>query len=1489
MFIFVWMFTLTGTAQTLRNFTSEPVKFSQEMQAFLQETDKREGQQLMEAFLPSWTGGKFTASQQEAIYKTCNSMLRKRMKAFPEFRNYIASLTSFANSEQSQESFNSWQTSIDKLLLLPARYFSNYINVCNWLFRDNTLYESSSTRWYSSERNYRFEFDSIPKIIFPVTSIICTSKNDSSVIAATQGVYYPTKQSFYGRGGKVNWMRAGLDESSARAELSAFVIDVTGSDFKADSTVFYFPKYFKQPLIGRYSDKLLANVTTENATYPRFESYTTEFRIKDIVPGIDYYGGYSMVGARMVGSGTKEQKAIISIQRSGKPFFMAYSNGFSIRKDRITSDNTAVCFYLANDSIYHPSLTLKYMVDDKELTLIRAEEGKSKAPYWDSYHQVDMYFDGLYWKINEPVVNMKMISAADESKAVFESANFFRKSRFAQLQGISQVHPLFILKQYCDNHATREIYTEDLAKEMRMAPSEVRSMFLSFSNYGFVTYDGTDDKAIVKDRLIYYLQANVGKVDYDVLQFESTIKALPNASINLLNNEITLRGLAPIVLSDSQNVVIFPKEQEIKLGKNRDFTFAGRLKAGRFEFYGKQFSFDYQNFKVNLDNVDSLRLKVESDNPSEMDNYGNRKLVFVRSVLENITGDLLIDNPINKSGRKEYPEYPVFNSKKDSYVFYDRTWIQDGVYDRDKFYFHLDPFSIDSLDNFSRAGLSFGGEFVSAGIFADFRDSLKLQTDLSLGLIRSTGSAGWQAYGGKGKFTNELQLSNRGLWGDGTLDYLTSVSVSDAFLFLPDSLNANVFKFTNRKETLANVEFPGVIGDSVYLHWEPKKDFMDINRRQIDILMYERQVAMTGDLTLSPPGMSGRGTMKFVTSELDSKLFKYKSNVFDADTSNFRLNSDDAAALAFSTDNIRSHIDFVGRFGDFKSNGGGTYVKFPLNQYISFIDQFKWYMDQQELELSSSGTVASQPTANDTTVTNITLSGSEFVSLEARQDSLRFKAPFARYSLKDYLIKAEQVALIQTADAYVIPDSGKVVVERYAKMRTLNQSRIIANTTTKYHTIYNASVDVLGRKNYTATGDYDYIDEKSVKHHFHFDNIQVDTAYQTIASGELTEESGFPLSANFLFKGGVLLQASHQFLTFSGFAKPNFQCSNVERNWIKFTGDINPMNVAIPINGPVTDAGNKLVASIAQASDSTGIYAAFLLPKGKATDLEIISASGVLYFDKPTGQFRITTQERLEKPTNPGNFLSLDDKKCLVYGEGRLDFGSQLGQMELITVGNVTNNLNNDSTQLDVLAAVDFPFENDALKSMAEQLAQNPLLDPTIDVGRTTFERGITELAGKEKAEKILAELNLYGSFKKIPEELRHTLFLSELKLAWDNSTKSYRSIGPIGLGSIEKISVNKKMKGFVEIIHKRTGDAFNVYLEPEDGTWYYFSYARGLMQTLSTNTAFNESINKLKPEKRVSKVKEKPDFEYMITTDRAVRNFLKRMQPQPEPEQDGR
>ena len=116
---------------------------------------------------------------------------------------------------------------------------------------------------------------------------------------------------------------------------------------------------------------------------------------------------------------------------------------------------------------------------------------------------------------------------------------------------------------------------------------------------------------------------------------------------------------------------------------------------------------------------------------------------------------MLIDAPKNHSGFGKASTFPQFQSFKESYTYYDKKTIFKGVYDRDKFYYKLDPFTMDSLDNFRNEGLIFEGEFSSAGIFPTFREQLSLQPDYSLGFVRKTPPGGFQVYGGKAKFENE--------------------------------------------------------------------------------------------------------------------------------------------------------------------------------------------------------------------------------------------------------------------------------------------------------------------------------------------------------------------------------------------------------------------------------------------------------------------------------------------------------------------------------------------------------------------------------------------------------------------------------------------------------------------------------------------------------------------------------------------------------------
>ncbi len=1441
-------FTQKSVAQLnpIKQYTEDPVKFLEEVKTMFEVTnmDKKEIKEYMEQFTLAWNNAKYNANLKKATYTACNLMVKKKVRILPDYKNYLTAVMNFVNSNQSEANFLAWQGCIEKILAGSIKNYSEYLEMSENLFASNTFYKSSVVEYASNNNNYKFEYDGAPKVIFSSLNLRCfNNQNDSGVVYNTKGVYYPDKGIFVGQGGKVNWKRTGLEENMVWAELKNYEIVLKTSGFTADSVIFYNKNYFQKPIIGRLTEKVVSEKGS-NISFPRFDSYSKRMQILDIAKDIDYDGGFSMKGAKFVGSGDKEKDANLFFKRNGKKFMIVGSKMIGITKEKLTSENTNVKIYIDKDSIIHPSVNMKFMINDRTLSLIRTNSGISKSPFLNSYHKLDMYFEELVWKIDEPLLDLRMLVGNTQEDGNFESSNYFRNDSYDALQGMDQINPLIQMRDYVKkNGGVRNFTGAEYAQYLKSSTRDVLPMLVHLSGLGIISYDAEDDEVHVNDKVFQYIEARSAKIDYDVIRFSSVVRGKSNATINLTNNEMSIFGVKQIFMSDSQNVSIFPAEQKIILRKNRDFIFEGVILAGRFQLFGKEFSFEYDKFLLNLSNVDSLRILVKSIEP---DAYGEFPLVKVKTVIEKINGNLEIDNPANKSGRKPFSKYPIFNSFKDSYAYYDRKTIQNGKYPKDKFYFHLDPFTIDSLDNFTNEGLLFKGEFVSAGIFPIIKEVLKLQPDYSLGFINQSPTAGYPTYGGKGTFTNTVKLSNQGLRANGTLNYITSIAKSKDFTFFPDSTNAiaQTYDVTEQK---IDPEFPQVHGEDVKLHWMPYKDYMNVsNSPDKKFSIYNKQSDFTGVLSMTPKLLKGSGTADFNNAKLDANLIKFKSSTFDADTSDFALKALEMASIAFSTNNVKAHVDFGKRMGEFKSNGKGSIVKFPINEYICFMESFKWYMDEGSIELGDKKASTASETKRD-----LDLEGPEFISVHPKQDSLRFKAPSAKYDLKKFVISAKNVKYINVADAQVYPDSGNVYVDKNAVMRTFTNAKIVANSTTKYHNLYNCTVNAYGRRSYVGSGSYDYIDELNTKQTFYFSNISVDTTFQTYAETNIPETAKFKLSPNYDYKGQVKLKASNTFLVFDGATRISHDCEAIPKTWFKFESEINPNLIYIPISADPLDAnGKSIAASLMVASDSLQFYSAFLSNKQSKNDISVIPTSGFLFFDKTSNEYRISNKEKLVERSLPGNYLSLNTELCKMYGEGKINLGGNLGQVKIESYGNATHLLINDSTKFEMLMTMDFFFDDGAIEKMAEDIMSNKDLLP-VDPARPVYEKSMREMLGKEQADKLISQLNLFGSFKKMPDELKKILVLSDVKMKWNKATHSYSSIGKIGIANINKNQINKYVNGQIEIVKKRTGDIINIYLEFGPNSWYYFNYTREQMLVVSSNEAFNTIVKELKADKR--------------------------------------
>ena len=70
------------------------------------------------------------------------------------------------------------------------------------------------------------------------------------------------------------------------------------------------------------------------------------------------------------------------------------------------------------------------------------------------------------------------------------------------------------------------------------------------------------------------------------------------------------------------------------------------------------------------------------------------------------------------------------------------------------------------------------------------------------------------------------------------------------------------------------------------------------------------------------------------------------------------------------------------------------------------------------------------------------------------------------------------------------------------------------------------------------------------------------------------------------------------------------------------------------------------------------------------------------------------------------------------------------------------------------------------------------------------------------------------------------------------------------------------------------------MYLEIDKNNWYFFTYTRGIMQAISSNTDFNSAITETKPDKRKSKAsKGQQPYQFMYSTDRKKRDFLRKFE----------
>ncbi|MDR2963866.1 MAG: hypothetical protein LBU90_09600 [Bacteroidales bacterium] len=1457
----------------IKKFSGDSQLFFKELQTFFEaNTKKDELMTFYKGFKTFWESGALSDADKEQIVDNSNAMLKKSARAYPNFLNYYTAVQVFFDKKISRDNYKNWNAAY--LYLLNSKSLAttdNFVTSTIDLLQNATLYSSNSLTWRVLQfKDLNISFQNNQAIVrFAPADIICEAlKNEMSILKA-DGYFSMFDNTWHGKGGMVTWERSGFVREDVNATLSNYTIDMTKSSYTADSVWFINSNYYDKKIQGKLEDKVIATKNPDQINYPKFVSYQTVFLLKNVYPNVDYRGGFSMNGSRFIGSGTPESLATLTFRRGDSVLVRTRSLSYVFRNEGVVSQNSAVSIYIQKDSIYHPGLEFRYDIATRQVTLLRNEsaDNLSRTPFFNSYHQIDMDVPQMTWKIDSPEMFFGGLDGSNSNNAVFESANYFRESRYMEIGMYDRTHPLVALKNVAEQQKSNTFPLSELVKYLRMPENDVRHLCLDLSFRGLIKYNRDKSTIEVLPRAFEYLNARVGKIDYDVIQFKSVhdVKGLHNAKLNLKTNELDMVGVSRIQVSDSQNVIFFPRGSQVVMSKNRNFRFDGIVAAGLFTYYGRGFDFNYEEFKVNLQNVDSLRIKVESFTPNKQGTY---PLVDIKNSLEYITGDIRIDAPNNKSSRKKIPEYPIFNSKQDSYVYYDSPSIYGGVYKREKFYFKVSPFVIDSLNSFSTKGLGFDGALYSADIFETLTERIAVQPDYSLGFVRATGAKGLAMYKGKATFIDTINLSFKGLRGNGTINYLQSQAVSrKGFVFFPDSTNGIAEKYTITAKKGVN---PDARGEDVAIHWEPYNDRFVARERGKKFQMYGDSTTLSGGLVYGDAGLRGFGVFTFNEAQITSNTFKFKDRQALADTANFNLisKSSELNELAFKTTNVNTKVDFDTKKATFVANDSLTVVQFPKNKYISYLKQFSWDLVTKEIELGNY-----EALKNPAIVPNV-----HFYSVHPRQDTLNFYSGYAKYDMKKYIIQAYKVPYIDVANSRIMPHTDSIVrVFEDANMQTVANAEMYADRSNRYHKIYKASFDIKGKLAYEGTGTFDYVDETQKRTPIALSKIAPNSDNRTVASGTIAEDANFSLSPAFKYYGAFGINSWRKNLQFDGNVLVDLLCTSrppspdydrYKPAWYAFKSEIDPAEIFIPISKSPTDIyKNPLGTSLYLAYRPTNVYAAFMTPKYFDKDIPLIDASGYLYFDKNSKRYKIGSREKILNDSLNGNLVAINRENCNVYGEGSINLGLDLGQVKYGNYGTITHNGSTARTTLETVAYVDFYFDDKTLKAIGDTVLRRfDLL--SVDMTTKKFRKGLTEALGVAEANKLLNEIQLNGTVKNLPKALDHSITFSSLDLVWDTTASAFRSAKGVQIGvlSIGGVVVNKMVTGYVEYAKLYRGDMLTIYLELDPTSWIFFHYENQEMLFVSSNAGFNTAIDMLKEAKRTMQVPKK-EAQYKFST----------------------
>ncbi len=1491
--------------------------FQDSIRVILETGQNTETSMVGGVFATAWH--KLTLDQQDLIRSQAEILRLKRYKKFPLLTDYYGTIGFAVEKENlDRDRLGAFLKIASRVIEKEnAAKTAAFFHYCRDFFEYHALHYEKSYRLYAQEDDYSFDYiidktleisdttnvkdnfnqwdnpkpqdndsvwknDTIPStptdipvwmlpavqpvlsgpvLKFASVTFNFSTRYDSAFIKNTKGTVSLLDGTFVGSMGSFGWAPAGLSSDSVHFEFDTYNFNVDKPHVKAEQGKLRYIGRAANKVNGIFEFKSVSHRDKSSAVYPRFMSFQSDIPILGIsTDKMKYTGGFALNGHRIYSSSVSGDYSRLEVTDGLNRKFTALSRLFEFQDSIITSKRAMMQLYQDNDSIFHPAVQMRYDYGKQHLSMQREKGQLRDTPYTSSFFNVDFSADLLRWDLTSDSMNITAMGGGGQAPMIIESIDYYSPEDYRLLGGIGfSFHPLALVVNYSEKNGTREFYADDLATKTRKKPEEIKMAMVFLSQKGMINYSSSTGLVVVKEKAVHFFDSKKGESDYDNLKIHSITDNSANATVNFKKRWMTIRGVDEVNVSDSLNVILKPDSSIITIMQNRDIKFDGKITAGNFEINGKNFTFKYDSFFVNLSKIDSIRFYVTEKNAKGQTTRRrvNNAMVSADSAAtaaagisagsKETSGTLFINSPGNKSGKVKYSDYPRLDATAGGVIYFDRSEILDGAYDRSVF-FVVPPFKLDSLNDADPGSINFDGSFVSSGMFPNFKEKLHTMPDKSLGFKHLIPDGGYQLFKAEGKVFGNLNMDNSGLRLDGKIEYLAATVESNDFTFYPDSVIGKGKIGAMKEMQFGPVWFPQATLSEFELNWKPRLDRFVLKNLKDPFNLYDATAQLDGTMTVSKKGVMGTGKLITRGSEAISDELNFSAKDFSARHANFQVKTTNPDKPALSADDIRLNFNLAQNFAEISPEVEGVAaIDFPYAQFRTSIPKARWDLTTQKISMTKDE--------------NVPIENSYFYTTRKDLDSLSFNAEKAEYDIKSQQLKVSGIPFIVVADAKITPENNEVLILENARINQLKNTTIVLDTLNGYHRLTNGVVDIISSKKFSGYANYQYVNASADTFAIKMTDFRLEALSEegktrrnrvgpqmhTVANGAVDEKLQLVLAPRIFYKGDMVLYASKPALQLRGFVKLDLKKIKNYNTWLKYEQSGDEKDVYLDFDKAETEEGGPAQAGLHFSADNS-LYITFVNDKKNQDDDDFFLPSGSLFFDKESGEFKIEDRQKAAGERLSGKVFAYNEEKGEVRFEGPVNFFKGFKEFNLTTTALGSGNLETNEIKLNSFIMADMNLPIQAYQFMAAELMAIVKNENVPDgLGeQTELLYKIADIVG-ERVVKDYEQRSLqsFVSLGTLPG-LAQPLVFSNTNLKWSQKYKSFYSEGTLGMSNILKYNINGAFEGFMELRRNEDGSpVFHVFFKASPESWYYFGYEDNRLLVQSSNQDFNTLISK--------------------------------------------